>query len=119
MLQQITHVVRPGGLIDISEFDFRTYDENRRLIKVDLSGPPWFSCWMNLVRSAILMNGGDANAAAHLHEWISSNPAFEDVVYREFYTPMIDTAQNRINYTPVQAQVYEKLRVDLKVRGST
>ncbi|PPQ64252.1 hypothetical protein CVT24_008655 [Panaeolus cyanescens] len=117
MIQQIAHVVRPGGLIDMSEFDFRTYDENRRVIKVDpvRLGPPWFSCWMYLIRNAIIKNGGDVDAATHLHEWISSNLAFEDVVYREFYTPMIDIPRDRSKDTELQRTISQKLHKDLLV----
>ena len=42
---------------------------------------------MSYARRAVEERGGDALASTHLYEWISNHPAFEDVVYREFWIP--------------------------------
>lgn len=42
---------------------------------------------MSYANRAVKERGGDADASLHLHEWISDHPAFEDVVYREFWVP--------------------------------
>ena len=46
---------------------------------------------------AIKTSGGDANAAAHLHEWVFNNPMFEDVVYREFWLPVVPARRDSSN----------------------
>ncbi|KAF9055905.1 hypothetical protein BJ165DRAFT_1429469 [Panaeolus papilionaceus] len=114
MIQQIAHVVRPGGLIDISEFDFRVYDQNRRQHFVDPNNftSPWLARWMALVRRAVIQSGGDVDAAFHLYDWIANNPAFEDVVYREFFFPIIDP-RDTTKDTPAQKRLYKYVRDDL------
>lgn len=116
MIQQIAHVVRPGGLIDISEFDFRVYDQNRRQHFVDPNNftSPWLARWMALVRRAVIQSGGDVDAAFHLYDWIANNPAFEDVVYREFFFPIIDP-RDTTKDTPAQKRLYKYVRDDLLV----
>lgn len=42
---------------------------------------------MSYAHRAVRERGGDADASRHLHEWISNHPAFEDVVYREYWIP--------------------------------
>jgi len=32
--------------------------------------------------------GGHPDAATHLHRWISSHPAFENVVYQDYWVPV-------------------------------
>lgn len=89
LIDQISRVLRPGGLVNILEFDFHAYDANHRRIEVDTStvAGPWWPRWLAFAELAIRNLGGDIDAATHLHEWISNHPAFEDVVYRDFYAP--------------------------------
>jgi len=91
LVDQIARVVRPGGLIDLTEFGFQTYDHNNQVISVDRSGhsPPWWARWLSHVREAIDERGGDVNAATHLHSWVARNPAFESVVYREHFLAVV------------------------------
>ncbi|KAF4612003.1 hypothetical protein D9613_004147 [Agrocybe pediades] len=91
LVDQIGFVLRPGGLIDISEFDFYLYDKDHKRIEVDMDGvgPPWWARWMTLTRQAIKDIGGDVDAATHLLDWVNANPLFEDAVYREFWLPVV------------------------------
>jgi len=99
LIDQISRVLRPGGLIDVSEFDFRIYDANHCRMELDVNelGPPWWGRWMAHLLKAIKTSGGDANAATHLHEWVFNNPMFEDVVYREFWLPVIPARRDSSN----------------------
>lgn len=93
-------MLRPGGLIDVSEFDFHMYDVNRHRIELDVNdelGPPWWGRWMTHLLKAVIKSGGDVNAATHLHEWILNNPIFEDVVYREFWLPVVPARRDASN----------------------
>lgn len=40
-----------------------------------------------MVRAAVKERGGEADAATHLHRWVSEHPSFTDVVYRDFFIP--------------------------------
>ena len=75
--------LRLGGLIDLTEFDFRVYGVDKKPIIT--SGVSCFADWMNMCHLAVYRNGGEPDAANHLHRWISQNPLFEDVVYRQFW----------------------------------
>ena len=87
LVDQIARVVRPGGLIDLTEFDFQTYDHNHQLVPIDRSrySPPWWARWLSHMRDAIEEKGGDVHAANHIHSWVARNSAFECVVYREHF----------------------------------
>jgi len=91
LVDQMSRVLRPGGLLDVSEFDFRVYDADHRRLEPDIDDmrPPWWSLWMSHILKAIKKSGGDPDAANHLHEWILNNPMLEDVVYKEFWMPVV------------------------------
>jgi len=78
-------------LIDLSEYDFTAYDQNHQRIEFDKNdfSPPWWARWLSLLRNAIEARGGDINAATHLYDWVRNNPAFEEVVYREYFLPVV------------------------------
>ena len=42
-----------------------------------------------MLRNAIEAKGGDVNAATHLYDWVRNNPAFKEVVYREYFLPAV------------------------------
>jgi hypothetical protein len=113
----MSRVLRPGGLIDISEFDFRVYDVNRRPLEPDINDiqPPWWALWMSHMLKAIINSGGDPDAAIHLHEWILNNPVFEDVVYREFWLPVVPPARDTSNDSEEVKQMDKKLSDDCYV----
>ncbi|KAF9270828.1 S-adenosyl-L-methionine-dependent methyltransferase [Marasmius fiardii PR-910] len=89
LIHHINFVLKPGGLMDIMEFDFHMYDENYRRIEVSTShiGAPWWPRWLAFLEAAIRSKGGDADAATHLHSWTANHASFEGVVYREFWVP--------------------------------
>lgn len=85
----MSKVLRPGGLIDVMEFDFHVYDHNCQRIELGTHqlGAPWWPRWLAFAKLAARNLGGEVDAATHLHSWISNHPAFERVVYREFWVP--------------------------------
>ncbi|KAF8665361.1 hypothetical protein AX16_000380 [Volvariella volvacea WC 439] len=89
LIDQISRVVRPGGLVEFVEFDFHAYDHNKRRIEVGTHqfAPPWFPRWLAFACLAARNQGGDVDAATYIHSWVLDNPAFEDVVYRDFWIP--------------------------------
>jgi len=114
LVDQIGQVLRPGGLIHVTEFDFYLYDVNHRRMELDVNelGPPWWGRWMIHMQKAVIQSGGDVNAATHLHEWILNNPVFEDVVYRDVWLPVVRAYQDTINESEKVRRMYQGLNED-------
>ncbi|KAF8910024.1 S-adenosyl-L-methionine-dependent methyltransferase [Gymnopilus junonius] len=113
LIDQIAHVLRPGGLVDVSEFDFHIYDKDHRRIEMGTHElrPPWWARWMTFMQAAIKNIGGDVDAATYLYDWVSSNPLFEDVEYREFWLPVV--APPRSARTEQMEPFYKKMKDDV------
>ncbi|KAF9011053.1 S-adenosyl-L-methionine-dependent methyltransferase [Cyathus striatus] len=90
LIDHISKVLRPGGMVDVSEFDFYAYDRNYQRIEVGTHelGPPWWPRWLAFANAAVRKVGGDTDAATHLYDWISKHPTFEQATYREFWLPV-------------------------------
>jgi len=85
-------VLRPGGLIILSEFDFALYDSKHERMDVNIHeplGPPWCARFAAFMHEAVRVTGGDMDAAAHLQRWVSTHRAFENVVYQERWCPVV------------------------------
>ena len=50
-------------------------------------GPPFIARWFCAAGQAARCRGADVDAAAHLYRMVSSHPAYERTVYREFWLP--------------------------------
>ncbi|KAG5639552.1 hypothetical protein H0H81_012223 [Sphagnurus paluster] len=89
LVEQISHVLRPGGLIILAEWDFACYDLNRQRVRVGTHElkAPWWSRWLAFAEIAIRNSGGSADAATHIRSWVTEHPAFEDPVYEEHWLP--------------------------------
>ncbi|KAF8899162.1 hypothetical protein BD779DRAFT_1487304 [Infundibulicybe gibba] len=103
LIRHISRVLRSGGLIDLMEFDFHVYDHNHGRIELGTHqlGAPWWPRWLAFLSLAARNLGGSVDAATHLHSWIASHGAFENIVYREFWVPTSpwvqdDEFQNRM-----------------------
>lgn len=55
---------------------------------------PWWARWLRHLREAVDDKGGDVDASKNMHEWVSANPAFENVVYREHYLGVVPHPRN-------------------------
>ena len=120
LIDQISRVLRPGGLIDVSEFDFHMYDKHHRRIEsssIEQFNEPWWAQWITYLRSAIRNIGGDTDAATNLYEWISNNPRFEDVVYREFFIPAVPPPPDKHKPNERLRQFEENMKEDVTVRS--
>lgn len=106
LIDQISRVLRPGGMIIVVETDFHTYDTNHNKIQAgtDRLGSPWLPRWLSFARFAVRGWGGSVDAAGYIRSWISNHAAFEDVVCRDYWIPASpwvhgDEAQMRIGET--------------------
>ena len=93
------------------------YDANHRRIEKDVDDltPPWWGVWLSHLLKAIVKSGGDVNAASHLHEWILDHPMFEDVVYKEFWVPVVPAPRDTSNDSEEARQMDKKLSDDCYV----
>ena len=91
LIDQLARVVLPGGLIDLTEYDFQAYNHFGKVIKVDLSvyKAPWWARWLCHLRDAVNERGGDIHASAQMYSWVKANPAYENVVYLEHYLGVV------------------------------
>ena len=90
LVDQLAYVVRPGGLIDLCEYDFQTYDIEGNVIEVENSdSPPSWAKWLFHLRTAFGHQGRDIYAARDLLYWMEHNSAFVDIVYKEFFLPVV------------------------------
>lgn len=114
LIDQVTHVLRPGGLLQIMEFDFHSYDENYQRIDPEPSTGTWWSRWLSFCKLAARNAGGDVDAASHMHSWVSQQPAFENLVYKDYWAPISPWRRD----SPFQIRVGERMRDDIRVRGT-
>jgi hypothetical protein len=89
MIDHISQCLRPGGLMELLEFDFRVYNGDFKPFSfpTDTMGPPWFPRWMSSLNMAVRQRGGSPDAANMLYSWTLQHPALEDVVYEEHFVP--------------------------------
>ncbi|OJT08457.1 hypothetical protein TRAPUB_640 [Trametes pubescens] len=87
LIDEMAQTLRPRGLIELSEFDFRVYDVDKTPILPDRleEETPWLARWMNMVNVAVQQRGGEPDAANHLERWVRDQPLLEEPVYREIW----------------------------------
>ncbi|KAI1794030.1 hypothetical protein LXA43DRAFT_999421 [Ganoderma leucocontextum] len=87
LIDEMVQTLRPRGLLQLVEFDFRIYDEHHQPILPNRleEETPAVARWMNFVNIAIEQRGGEPDAANHLHQWASAHTDLEEAVYREFW----------------------------------
>ncbi|KAI0830806.1 hypothetical protein BC628DRAFT_1312421 [Trametes gibbosa] len=87
LIDEMVQTLRPRGLIELVEFDFRVYDVDKTPIMPSRLDEeiPWVARWMNLVNISVEQRGGEPDAANHLHHWVNDHPMLEESVYREVW----------------------------------
>ena len=110
--------MRPEGLIDISETDRYLYDANRQRFDLGTNelGPPWCARWLAFLRAATVDRGANVDAATHLHRWVSENPNFEDIVYNEYWLPMIPPIREDAPQSEGSRKFYRMMKAIVTVR---
>ncbi|KAJ8515767.1 hypothetical protein ONZ45_g6852 [Pleurotus djamor] len=89
LIHHIAHVLRPNGLIELIESDFHVYDHSYQLLGASRQrvNNPWWSQWLAFTEMSAKKGGGSPNAANHLHRWVATHGAFEDIVYQDHWIP--------------------------------
>jgi hypothetical protein len=119
LIDHISQCLRPGGLVELLEFDFRVYSASFKPFSFldDTMEPPWFPRWMSLINMAVRQRGGSPDAANMLHSRTLQHQAFEDVVYEEYFIPTAPfMSHQEPNYRFLRT-ISEMFRDDIQVCG--
>ncbi|KAH6875011.1 S-adenosyl-L-methionine-dependent methyltransferase [Coprinopsis sp. MPI-PUGE-AT-0042] len=84
MIEEIARTLRPGGMIQLQEFDFHADGAFNERDWATVVGR-----WMMFLNEAIQKARGDVDAATHLETWVRKHPAFERVVYKDVWLPVV------------------------------
>jgi hypothetical protein len=118
LIDQMSRVLRPGGLLILLETDFLAADEHGHAQHpaTNVMQSPWLARFLMFVHLAIKQRGGNIAAADHMHEWVAAHPAFEEVVSSDYFLgaspwhPGRDAEAHRNRFIAMH------MRVDLLVR---
>lgn len=120
LVDDISCVLRPAGLMHILEFDFHVYDHmpdgaHRRcdLDTSDIAGP-WFARWMIFANMAIRKAGGHPDAATHLRRWTAEHPDLGDVVSHDYWIPVSPHSTFNVFQRHIGVQMREDVTSFLK-----
>ena len=103
MIDEISDVLRPGGLIDLTEVGFLAYDRHHQPIEIDIiPNPrdknwksPYWAHWLKAVAIITSIGGGEPSASRNLKGWLDVHRAYDEVVHDEFWLPIIPGNYNR------------------------
>lgn len=117
LIDQMSQTLRINGLIDLTEFDFRIYGPDKKPVEIQTSSmqPPYLPRWFAFVAMAVRQRGGQVDAANHLSRWVSENPAFGDVVSREFFLPTHPFFRPHDHHWKTKNRIGEFMREDVTV----
>ncbi|KAF5352407.1 hypothetical protein D9756_005826 [Leucocoprinus leucothites] len=115
LIDQISEVLRPGGLIDLTEVGYEAYDRHHQPIKIDFNPDtdkpnwksPYWAHWLRAIATVASTGGGETSASRNLESWLHAHRALEDVVHREFWLPIIPGNYDR---PPAEAEFLKHYR---------
>ncbi|KAF6743763.1 hypothetical protein DFP72DRAFT_111671 [Ephemerocybe angulata] len=112
LIEHMVRSVRPNGVIEVQEYDFRTYTREQKLIPANTTDPlgshPWWATFLAHVREGVAEAGGDISAATNLESWVGGHEALTDVVYRDVWLPVVPG-----NCRRYQEDVYTRMKDDV------
>ncbi|TFK26712.1 S-adenosyl-L-methionine-dependent methyltransferase [Coprinopsis marcescibilis] len=103
LIDEMSRVLRPRGVLDICETDYCVYDINYQKIVVSPHelGPPWYARFLTFASEAATALGSSTAAIHKIYDWLSEHPGFEEVQYREYWfpvSPWMDKDRDPFNY---------------------
>jgi len=90
LVDQVSKVLRPGGLFLGQDWDFRTCDENKIAYPEDGGEDatiPWFARFVIRLHTAVRARTGNIDAAVMLGEWLGDHPSYISVEVSEVWIP--------------------------------
>lgn len=120
LVDHISHSLRGGGMIDLTEYNFVIHDGNKKRFVIpenDINPQgPWLPRWMHLAQQAIRTRGGEVEAADHLERWVADHGAFENVVHRSFWFQASPWNTGMDPESVRQNEIAKVMREDMLVR---
>ncbi|KAJ2920118.1 hypothetical protein MD484_g263, partial [Candolleomyces efflorescens] len=110
MVHDITHVLRPGGLVEYFQSDLHAYDENMERVEVDMNriGAPWWPIWLAYMTASVRARGIDTTVGEKTEEWVRETGEYETVVSNDVWLPVVPGPD------PLHDEfVCENMRVDI------
>jgi hypothetical protein len=118
LVDECSHILRPGGLVILMESEFLIADEHGRPIRPTTSvmEAPWLPRWMAFVNMAIKHRGGDIEAGASSSDIVAHHPAFEEVCARDVYIGVSPWMVGDSEDARFRRWAATQMRADMKVR---
>lgn len=116
MVHDITHVLRPGGLVEYFQSDLHAYDEKFQRVEVDMNriGAPWWPIWNAYMVASVRARGIDTFVGEKTEEWVRETGEYETVVSNDVWLPVVPGPN------PLHDEfVCENMRVDIMVSAVT
>lgn len=113
LIEHISRILRPGGLVELIEFDFHIYGRDQQRLNVSVDdplGPPYWARYMAYLHRGVKKNGGDVDAANMLWRWLTGHSAFDNIKYRDVWIPSIPGNDERYS-----ERVYPMMRENITV----
>lgn len=92
-IDRLAGIVKPNGLIQLFETDFKLYYAKHEgatfeiTSSVDDPGHSWFHDWQTILLMAFHKMGGNPEAGSMNRDWVKENPAFREVEYKDLWFP--------------------------------
>jgi SAM-dependent methyltransferase len=91
LIDDISRVLRPGGLLLLADIPFQIFDSSRNLIspfEPDVSRRCWLGLFAHSFCTAIAAKGGDATSAHKFEMWVREVNVFEDLRREDIWMPI-------------------------------
>jgi SAM-dependent methyltransferase len=120
LIDQISRVLRPGGVLILLDTDFLVADVNyhTQVPNTSLMQPPWLQRFLAFVNMAIKKRGGNIEACEHMHEWLAEHPAYEQIEWKDHFMGISPWMQGRSSESQRQRHIAQQMRADLYVSPS-
>jgi predicted SAM-dependent methyltransferase len=93
LIDEISRILRPGGLILLREPDLCYYGEDQKETLIAYEDPnhpqhSWFVYMSYITRNLIKARGGDVECAHKLKNWLEEHKAFRDAQGQDIFFPV-------------------------------
>jgi hypothetical protein len=93
LVEEISSILRPNGLILLQEWDYKLYGEDKEIPLTQTSGKDnwhhsWVIRWAYLLRQAVLARGGDVDCPPLMQKWLEDYSDVDEIGRKDVYIPV-------------------------------